>query len=263
MADVQMPLTAHLAELRSRLIKSLLAIGAGFCLCYAVVERLFNFLTRPLFELTGADSGAGPVSLIGTGPADAFFIQLKVAFLGGVFLAIPMILYQAWQFVVPALYDQERQYAQPFVIFGTVFFLLGAWFCYSAALPIGFLYFMQQYAVIGVQPQIRISEYLGFTARMLLAFGVIFELPVGTFFLARIGLVTHHTLMQYGRYAIVGIFIVAAILTPPDVASQMLMAVPLLALYGVSIGVAYFFARPAPPTDTDAADDSELGPPLL
>ncbi|HYD49742.1 MAG TPA: twin-arginine translocase subunit TatC [Terriglobales bacterium] len=241
MADVQMPLTAHLQELRSRLIKALTAVFAGFFVCYGFVELLFELLKAPL---SGAKIDSGDVMLIGTGVAEAFFTKLKVAFIGGVFLAIPVILYQLWQFVVPALYDSEKQYARPFVIFGTVFFLLGAWFCYQVALPIGYVYFMQQYSSIGVMPQLRISEYLTFTARMLLAFGVTFELPVATFFLARVGLITHRTMIDHGRYAIVVIFIVAAVMTPPDVASQMLMAVPLLGLYALSIGVAYSFAQP-------------------
>lgn len=252
MADVQMPLTAHLQELRTRLIRSLIAIGVGFCICYTFAERVIHLLTVPLFTLTSGDEAAKNVELIGTGVAEAFFTQLKVAAIAGVFLALPMILYQLWQFVVPALYDSEKQYAQPFVIFGTIFFLLGAFFCYEVVLPIGYLYFMQQYATIGVAPQIRISEYLTFTSRMLLAFGVTFEMPVATFFLSRIGMIDHRTLIQHGRYAIVVIFIVAAVLTPPDVASQMLMAVPLLALYAISILVAYVFARPRVTPDAEA-----------
>lgn len=243
--EAKMPLTEHLGELRIRIIRSMVAIGIGFSICYSFVDRLFGLLIAPLHGY-----GNENVALIGTGVAEAFFTQLKVSFIGGLFLAIPVVLYEIWQFIVPALYENERKYARPFVVFGTGFFLIGAFFCYEVVLPIGYVYFMQQYALIGVSPQLRISEYLTFTSQMLLAFGTIFELPVVTFFLARVGVVNHTMLLQSGRYAIVIIFIVAAVLTPPDVASQMLMAIPLLVLYGISILVAYFFALPGRATGT-------------
>jgi len=259
MADVKMPLTAHLEELRTRLIRSLAAIGAGFGLCYGFADPLFRFLARPLVELTQSPDPETAVHLIGTGVAEAFFTKLKVAVIGGVFIASPIVLYELWKFIVPGLYDSERRYARPFVIFGTLFFVAGGAFCYYMVLPLGYQFFVEQYATIGVSPEIRISEYLTFTSNMLLAFGVTFEMPVVTFFLARIGLVTHQMMIRQGRYAIVGIFIVAAIMTPADVASQLLMAGPLLALYALSIGVAYVFgtrAEAAPAED----DDDESAP---
>jgi sec-independent protein translocase protein TatC len=156
-------------------------------------------------------------------------------------------------FVAPGLYDQEKRYARPFVFFATIFFILGAAFCYYVVFPVGYRFFIEEYLTIGVSPSIRISEYLSFTARMLLAFGVTFELPVVTFFLARVGLVTHHTMLRYLRYAVLFIFIIAAVLTPgPDIASQLLMAGPLLVLYGLSIGVAYVFAKPRETPDEPA-----------
>ena len=252
MADVKMPLTAHLSELRTRLIRALLAIGVGFSVCYGFADPLFMFLAAPLVGNTS-------VHLIGTGVAEAFFTKLKVAVIGGIFIGSPMVLYQAWQFVVPGLYDTERRYARPFMIFGTLFFFAGGAFCYYVAQPLGYQFFVAEYATINVSPEIRISEYLTFTSRMLLAFGVIFELPVATFFLARIGLVTHLTMIRSLRYAIVAIFIVAAVLTPPDVASQLLMAVPLLVLYAISIGVAYIFGSPskATPAEVEPAEDDD------
>ena len=247
MVDVKMPLTAHLEELRWRLIKSLAAIAAGFIGCYNFAEELFAFLTRPLVHLN-----PGPVTLIGTGVVEAFFTKLKVSLIAAVFLASPVILYQAWAFVAPGLYSQEKRYARPFVIFGTLFFVLGGAFCYELVFPVGFAFFLEEYKTIGVQPSIRISEYLSLSARMLLAFGVTFELPVITFFFARLGLVTHRTMIHYSRYAIVVIFIVAAVLTPgPDVASQLLMAGPLLLLYAISIAVAYGFAKPRESVTSD------------
>jgi sec-independent protein translocase protein TatC len=239
MNDAKMPLTEHLEELRWRLIRVLIAVAIGFALAYMFAEHLFAFLTRPLLEYK-----EGPVQLIGTGLPEAFFTKLKVAFIAGVFLASPIIFYQAWQFVVPGLYESERKFARPFVFFATLFFVLGASFCYEFVFPVAYAFFVEQYGTIGVQPSIRISEYLSFSSRMLLAFGATFELPVVTFFLARVGLVTHRTMLHYLRYAILVIFIVAAVLTPgPDVASQLLLACPLLLLYGISIGVAYFFAK--------------------
>jgi len=239
MNDVKMPLTEHLEELRSRIIRALIAVAIGFAASYAFAEHLFAFLTRPLLEYTN-----GAVELIGTGVPEAFFTKLKVAVMAGVFIASPVIFYQAWQFVVPGLYDSEKNFVRPFVAFATLFFLLGAAFCYLVIFPIGFAFFVEQYKTIGVQPSIRISEYLSFTSRLLLAFGVTFELPVITFFLARVGIVTHRMMLHYFRYAVLIIFILAAVLTPPDAASQILMAGPLILLYAISIGVAYFFAKP-------------------
>jgi sec-independent protein translocase protein TatC len=241
MIDATMPLTAHLEELRWRLIKALAAIVVAFPLCYAVSDQLFAFITRPLLEL-----GNEHLLLIGTGVTEAFFTRLKVTIVAALFLSSPIIFYQLWRFIAPGLYDQEKRTAIPFVIAATVFFFAGASFCQLVVFPVAFSFFLEEYQSIGVSPSIRISEYLSFASRMLLAFGVTFEMPVLTFFLARIGLVNHRMLLRWFRYAIVVIFIVAAVLTPgPDVASQMLMAAPLLVLYVLSIGVAYLVARPA------------------
>jgi sec-independent protein translocase protein TatC len=257
MADLKMPLTAHLEELRWRLIKALLAIAVGFIAAYNFAESLFALLTRPLLALNATANGpdADPVHLIGTGVVEAFFTKLKVSFIAAIFLASPVMLYQLWQFVAPGLYDTEKRYARPFVFFGTFFFLAGAWFCYTAVLPVGYRFFIEQYATISVNPEIRISEYLSFTARMLLAFGATFELPVITFFLTRLGIVDHKMMLRYARYAVLVIFIVAAMLTPgPDVASQLLMAGPLLVLYALSIGVAYVFGKSAPASESSTTN---------
>lgn len=235
--DRTMPLLGHLQELRERLLKSLLAIGVAFVPTYAAASQLFILLTHPLLIAT-----AEAPAIVGLGPAEAFFTKLKVAFIAALFLASPALFYQFWQFVAPGLYQHEKRYVIPFVIFGTFFFVLGAGFCYQVVLPVAYAFFLAEYKTIGVQPTLRISEYLSFTSRMLLAFGVTFELPVLAFFFARIGMITHQTLLGFFRYAVVLIFILAAALTPgPDVASQLLLAGPLLLLYLVSIGVAYIF----------------------
>src|SRR5215470_1225255 len=256
MVDVKMPLTAHLEELRWRIIKALAAVTVGFIASYNFTDTLFELLARPLLTINAdADANGRVVTLIGTGIGEAFFTKLKVALIAANFVASPVVLYQIWQFVAPGLYDTEKRYARPFVFFGTFFFVAGATFCYLLVLPVGYRFFMEQYGSIGVEPQIRISEYLTFTARMLLAFGATFELPVFTFFLARVGLVTHRMMLRTARYAVLVIFIVAAMLTPgPDVASQLLMAGPLLVLYAASIGVAYVFGKTRPATDPASAE---------
>ncbi|HJY85149.1 MAG TPA: twin-arginine translocase subunit TatC [Candidatus Binatia bacterium] len=237
--DRTMPLLGHLTELRSRLIKALVAVALAFIPAYAFAEYLFAFLTQPLQQMTPS-----PPTLIGTGLAEAFFTKLKVAFIAALFLASPAIFYQLWQFVAPGLYEHERRYVIPFVVFASFFFVLGAGFCHVVVLPVAYAFFIEQYQSISVQAALKISEYLTFTARMLLAFGVTFELPVLAFFFARVGLINHKMLLGALRYAIVIIFIVAAVLTPgPDVASQLLLATPLLLLYGLSIGVAYVFGK--------------------
>jgi sec-independent protein translocase protein TatC len=239
--DARMPLTAHLEELRWRLLRALAAVGVAFGLCWWFAEPIFDVLIRPLTALRPAES-----LVIGTGVAEAFFTKLKVSFIAALFLASPVVFFQAWRFVAPGLYEGEKRLALPFALVASVFFTLGAAFCYTFVFPVGFRFFLDEYASIGVAPQIRIAEYLTFATRMLLAFGVTFELPVVTFFLARVGIVTHRHLIAGGRYAILAIFVVAAVLTPgPDVASQLLMAVPLLVLYGLSILVALLAARPA------------------
>jgi sec-independent protein translocase protein TatC len=250
-ADVRMPLTAHLEELRTRLIRALIAVGIGFAISYGFSERLVAFLLRPLTALRPEEA-----LVIGTGVTDAFFTKLKVSFIAGVFVASPAVFYQAWQFIAPGLYEREKRVALPFSVAASFFFVAGAAFCYYLVFPVAFRFFLEEFTSVGIAAQIRVSEYLTFTSRMLLAFGATFELPVVTFFLARVGLVTHRTMLAWSRYAIVAIFVVAAVLTPgPDVASQMLMATPLLVLYALSIGIAYLVARPRPETTSDAEDE--------
>ena len=240
MADLELPLSGHLEELRRRLARALLAVVAAFALCYPNAEALFGLLTAPLLAAAGSvrleDLGT---QLIGTGVAEAFFTRLKVAFIAAIFVALPVILYQGWMFVVPALKAKEARYASSFVIAGSVFFLAGALFCYRVVFPFGFPFFLAEYARLEVSPTIRMTEYLSFSARLLLAFGLTFEMPVVTFFLARIGVLTHRTLLTRFRYAVLVLFIASALLTPPDVISQLLMVVPLLALYLLSVAVAW------------------------
>jgi sec-independent protein translocase protein TatC len=232
--EARMPLTGHLQELRSCLVKSLLAMAAGFAVCYAEVENIFFFLTSPLTR-----NKTPGLSLIGTAVVEAFFTKMKVAFIAGLICALPVVLWQVWRFVAPGLYEHEKRYARSFVFFGTLFFLLGAWFCYAVIFQLGFELLLRRYEAIQVRPAIRVGEYLSFASELIFAFGIMFQLPVVAYFLTRIGLIDHKFLLRQFRYAVIVIAILAAILTPPDIVSQILLALPLTLLYGVSIGVAY------------------------
>lgn len=238
-----MPFTSHLEELRTCLIRSALALIVAFAVCFSVVEHFFFILTDPI--LSARIEG---LTLIGTSVPEAFFTKIKVAFFASIFLASPVILRESWRFVAPGLYEHEKRYARSFVFVGTLFFLLGAWFCYQVVFVYGFGFFLHRYQAIGVRPAIRIGDYLSFSARLLLAFGVIFELPIIAYFFTRIGLIDHRTMIRQFRYAIILIFLLAAVLTPPDFVAQLLLVIPLLLLYGVSIAVAYFarIKEPAP-----------------
>ena len=219
----EMPFTVHLGELRGRLIRSLLAMALAFCLCYAFSERLLYFIWLP----------AGR-PLVFIAPTEAFFAHLKVAFLASLVLVWPYLCYQAWAFVVPGLYEKERRYMLPFVVSATFMFLLGGAFVYTLILPYG-MAFLLGYGSATLVPMISVGAYISFSVRLLIAFGAIFELPVVMVLLGKLGLVTPQMLSRNRRYVIVLSFLVAAILTPPDVFTQVLMAVPLLILYEVSI----------------------------
>jgi len=233
MDEKRLSLTEHLTELRSRLVKCVIAVGIGFLISYYFSERIFNYLMIPLVKALPEGS-----TMVYTGLPEAFFTYMKTAFLSGFFLAVPMILYQLWMFVAPGLYPKERRMAFPFVLCSSLFFIGGALFGYFIVFPFGFRFFLS-YATDLIKPLPSVKEYLSFSAKMLLAFGMIFELPVLTFFLAKIGLVTHKFMARNRRYAILIVFALAAILTPPDVISQMMMGLPLLILYELSIWVAW------------------------
>src|SRR6202795_1794253 len=225
-----MSLIDHLQELRTRLIRAFIAIGVGFIVAYAIADPLFHMLTWPIREVSG-----GKVLLIGPGVGEAFYTKIKVALIAGLFIASPAVFYEVWKFIAPGLYETERKMAKPFVFFATIFFILGGYFCWAVVFKVGYAFFLGQYASIGVTPTIRISEYLSFSAKLLLAFAITFEMPIFAFFLTRIGLIDHRMMIKQFRYAVLVIFIVAAALTPPDMISQFLLSIPLLVLYGLSI----------------------------
>lgn len=236
-ADVQMPFTSHLAELRSRLVKCCAAIGVAFLGCFAIAEKLFSLLTAPIRRVN-----VPGLTLIGTGVPEAFFTKMKVSFAAAIIVALPVLLWHVWQFVAPGLYEHEKRYTRSFVFFGSLFFLAGTAFCYEVFLQFGLEFLLLRYEAIQVQPLIQMGEYFSLVSRLVLAFGVMFQLPVVAYFLSRVGLIDHRFLIRHIRYAAIGIAILAALLTPPDLISQVLFMVPLALLYALSIVVA-FFAR--------------------
>jgi sec-independent protein translocase protein TatC len=233
-----MPFTSHLAELRSRLIKSFLALAVGFAACFAVADSIFAVLAAPLKRLNVPD-----MQLVGTAVTEAFFTKMKVALAGAIILALPVLLWQAWQFVAPGLYEHEKRYTRAFVAFGSLFFLAGAVFSYEILIGQGLGFLLRRYAAINVQPWIQAGEYFSISVRLVLACGVMFQLPVLAFFFARVGLIDHRFLLRHFRYAILAMAILAAVLTPPDFIAQIFFMVPLSVLYGISIGVAYVARR--------------------
>jgi len=244
MNEKKLPLTAHLKELRDRLIFSFIAIGLGFVLCYALKEILFDILAAPLLKVMPPGG-----SLIFTSVAEAFFTYMKVAFIAGLILASPFVLYQIWAFVAPGLYRNEKRYAVPFVFLGSLFFAMGILFGYFVAIPFGFK-FLLGYATDFIKPMPSMKEYLSFSIKFLLAFGLVFEFPVVLLLLARMGVIDAKTLARQRKYAILLIFVFAAVMTPPDIISQVLMALPLMGLYELSILLAKFFGKKSAPVQS-------------
>jgi sec-independent protein translocase protein TatC len=233
MADEKLlPLTYHLAELRTRLIRSFIAIGIGFLVSYAYVGQIFEFLMAPMLHAMPAGS-----TLVFTNLTEGFFTYFKLALTSGICLAFPVILYQLWRFIAPGLLEHERRYALPFAISVTAFFLLGASFCYYVVFPSTFRFLMGFSSDI-LRPMPSMKEYLSFSSKMLLIFGLIFEYPPIVFFLAKVGVLRGSWLVKQRRYAIILIFVISAVITPPDVVSQILMALPMMALYELGIIIA-------------------------
>ena len=231
------PFMTHLEELRRRLITCAIAIGIGFVLCYFFSERLFQILVMPL----KANMPAGD-RLIFTNLPEMFFTYLKTAFLAGALLVAPMLFYQLWMFIAPGLYQNEKRFAIPFVVCSTFLFVGGSLFGYFVVFPFGFRFFLG-FANETIQALPSVKQYFSFAIKLLLAFGVVFELPVVIFFLARMGLVTPELLRRKRKYAILLTFVMASILTPPDVVTQLMMAGPLIILYEISIVIAKFAAK--------------------
>ncbi len=242
-ATAKMSFLEHLDELRKRLIVSVVAIAVGFSICIFFIDKIFAFIMRPL--LTVLPKGG---HFIYTEPAEMFMLQLKGAALAGLVLATPVVLYQLWLFIAPGLYAHEKKFAIPFVFMATFFFVAGVLFSHFIAFPWTWAFFAS-FSTDYVDFMPKVSPVFSFYAKMLLAFGVIFQMPTIVFFLARFGLVTARFLLRYFKYAVLIIFIVAAVMTPgTDVVSQLMMALPMLLLYIISVGIAWMFGRKKVPT---------------
>lgn len=246
---------AHLEELRARLIRCGVAVLAAFAVCYGFSHRLLDFFQKPVKD--ALKPLGGKLSVLH--PMEAFMTNLKVAFVASVFLALPVLLYQTWKFVAPGLYAHEKRYVWPFVGAATFFFLMGATFAYTLVFPVAFK-ILFEYAGEGVLTIPNMESALDFPLKMLLAFGLVFELPVVVFFLAKMGLVTHKTLSRNRGYSLVIILIAAAVLTPTgDPFNQLLMAAPLYVLFEISIVVARVFG-PKPEAEEGEAGEDVPGP---
>lgn len=260
--DSRMPFLAHLRELRDRLRNAVIALIVGFVIAYFFKEELFVFLARPFIEAWHRQPAeiVGQVQMYFGSPIDPFWAYLSIALYAGIFVAAPFIFYQLWQFVAPGLYTQERRYGVAFAAASALFFLGGAAFCYFLVMPEVFDFLLgyananvgeldklgQSYELgtpLALKPHIFMKDYIALTRKLMLGFGLVFELPLAIFFLSAIGMVTPRGLWRFNRWWIVISFIIGAILTPPDVVSQVFMAVPLIVLYNLSILVAWLMAR--------------------
>ena len=246
--DDKMPFMEHLGELRTRIVRSLVALLIGLVIAFPFSERITDFLARPVTKLG--------YKLVFTAPAEAFWVQMKVALIAGLFIGAPGILWQVWAFIAPGLHAHERKYAAPFIIIGSVMFLAGGAFSIFVVTPYA-IAFLLSYARESLQPMITLENHIDFLLKFTLAFGAVFELPLIITLLSRMGVVSVSMLTKNRKYAILGAFIAGAILTPtPDAFNQTLMAGPLIILYEIGIICARIFGRrrpaaPAPqPTST-------------
>lgn len=228
----------HLEELRSRLLRSLIALAVGTAFSWFFRDPIFHFLTQPLRE-------AYPdIKFIYTAPTEAFMLYLKMSFFVGIFVAAPFLLYQVWAFIAPGLYPNEKVYAIPFIVFGTLFFLAGGAFGHFVLFPMTFR-FLGEFASADMEFLPRVGEYYSFYSWFLLGLGLVFQIPVVIFVLSRIGLVTAGFLLRNFKYAVLASFVVSAVITPSgDMMTQAMLAGPMMGLYLLGTLVAWLFGRP-------------------
>jgi len=256
MADEKMPFTGHLTELRKRIIISLVALLAGFLASFNYSENIFDVLTLPLRSEIGFSMRYPFIAFVPThiknptlvflAPAEAFWMHLKVSFVVGLIISLPVIFHQLWKFISPGLLPKEKKYVAPFVATATLLFLAGAAFCFLFVLPFA-MGFLLTYKIGALTPMLSVGNYVDFCLKFILSFGAVFELPIVIIFLTHMGIVTPKTLAKNRKYAILLAFVAGAILTPtPDAFNQTLMAVPIIILYEAGILVSRFFVRRKP-----------------
>jgi len=252
-------LKPHLVELRKRLAISVGALIVMFFVMFYFHEPILNWMVQPLNDAllevgkksVNAANGMVTTSQVG----GAFFVALKVSFFAAIVAALPIILSQVWLFIAPGLYSHEKKMILPFIVGGTTMFLVGVLFAYYIVTPFGFD-FLITFGSFKFTPLINIEDYVGFFTKIMFGFGLAFELPIFSYFLALLGLINDKSMTEFFKYAIVIIFIVAALLTPPDVLTQLLMAGPLIILYGFSILIVKV-VNPAPKEDDEDEDEEE------
>ena len=249
--EEKQPFLSHLEELRKRFVAISIGIGVAFVICYIFSERLFQYLILPLKAVLPEGD-----RLIFTNLPEMFITYLKVSLIAGILLAAPFIFYELWLFIAPGLYQREKKYVIPFVLFSTILFVGGALFGYFVVFPFGFKFFLG-FSNEYVKALPSVKQYFSFSIKLLFAFGVVFELPVVVFFLTKMGMVTSDFLKKQRKYAILLIFVIAAILTPPDVATQCMMAGPLLLLYEISILISKMAKRKKRDEDTPEEEEKE------
>ncbi len=252
-------LKPHLAELRKRLAISVIALLVMFLISFHYYEPLLHWISQPLNDAlalvakTSANAAKGMTTTNQIG--GTFFVAIKVSFFAAFLGALPIILSQIWLFIAPGLYANEKKMMIPIVLGGTVMFLVGGAFAYYVVTPFGFQYLIG-FGSASFVPMINVEDYIDFFTKIMLGFGLAFELPVLCYFLALLGLIDDKAMIGFFRYAVVLIFIVAAILTPPDVLTQLLMAIPLVILYGLSILIVRM-VNPAPKEEPFTEDEEE------
>jgi len=240
----RMPLLDHLRELRTRLITSMVALAVSCTATFAFAQEIWEALVAPMNQAL-RETGRGTMAM--TNPIEGVMTYMRIAVIAGITLASPIIFYQLWRFVAPGLYPKEKGLVLPLVIGSTTMFLSGLAFCYFVVFPFAFP-FMLTITPDNVQAVVSMDKYLDVSTLMLLGFGICFQLPVVVYLLSVIGLVNHRDMVRFFRYSMVGIAVVAALITPStDILNQMLLIVPLTALYVLSIGVSYLFSTKKPP----------------